>query len=174
MSLHENQSLRHLSLKHILFGLIGCYVVALLHSWPQFSVRFCFYPWQRGTVCAKTNQGELEGKTQEKRFKNGCGIFWELSRREICVKFLGGAVNHRPKFFAQISRQISHKLPHPEKQFFAHNFAPDFAPVLAQPAGFPLSSLGAFEAARKRSSLGAQTCRNTPSSFSHCVPSLGG
>ena len=49
-----------------------------------------------------------------------------------------GAVNHRPTFFAQISHQISRKIPRPEKTVFAHNFGPDFEPVLAQPAGFPL------------------------------------
>ena len=32
------------------------------------------------------------------------------------MKFLG-AVNHRPQLFMQISRQISHKFPRPEKRF---------------------------------------------------------
>ena len=95
-----------------------------------------------GTVCGKTSQGEQEKKTKKEGSKTGVK-FLGLSRREIGVKFFG-AVNHMPKFFAQSSRQISRKIPRPENQFFAHNFAPDFAPVLAQPAGFPLRSFGAF------------------------------
>ena len=75
------------------------------------------------------------------------------------MKFLG-IVNHRPKFFAPDFAQNS---AHPKK-FFAHNFAPDFSPILAQPAGFPLRSLSAFDTPRNRSSLEAQTSRNTPSS----------
>ena len=106
----------------------------------------------------ETNQGEQEGKTKIFFWKTGME-FLGLSRREICVKFLG-AVNHRPK----LSRQISGKIPRPEKKFFAHNLVPDFAPVLAQPAGFPLRSLSAFETPRIRSSLEARTSRNTPSS----------
>ena len=111
-------------------------------------------PWQD-----KKNQGEQEGKTKKKGSKTGVE-FLGLSGREIRVKLLG-AVNHRPNFFAQISRQMSRKIPRPEKFFFAHSFVPEFAPVLAQPASFPLRSLSAFETPRNRSSLEAQTSQNT-------------
>ena len=82
-----------------------------------------------------------------KRFENGRGIFGTKQAGNLC-EFLG-IVNHRPKLFVQISRQISGKIPRPKNKFFALNFASDFAPVLAQPAGFPLRWLSAFETPQK-------------------------
>ena len=76
------------------------------------------------------------GENQRKKYSKSGVESWGLGRRAICVESFG-SVNHRPKFFVQLSHTFRRTRNSP-------SFAPDFAPVLAQPAGFPLCTLSAF------------------------------
>ena len=91
-----------------------------------------------------------------KRFKNERGIFGTKQVGNLCEIF--GYCKSK----AQVIRA---KFRAPKKSSSAQFrvFETDFAPVLAQPAGFPLRSLSASETPTNRSSLKAQTSRNTPS-----------